>query len=116
MRFIACLLAVAFLLSAPAGAQSRGGGDRESDLCKEPVEAAGDAYHLIWAAKRSAIRRWRDRVFEVYGDRFTSYHDARGPEGGGPRVSCDPASVGGGHTIFDLKRCVVVARPCREPY
>ena len=114
MRLAAAILTLAFLLPLPLAAQEPA--DREGDLCKEAVQAAGDAYHLLWAAKKSAIRRWRDQVFKIYGDHFTSYHDARGPQGGGPRIACDPARVGGCHTIFDLKRCVVVARPCREPY
>jgi hypothetical protein len=113
MRFIAVLLTLAFLLPLPLAAQESA--DREADLCKDAVQAAGDAYHLLRAARKSAIRRWEDQVFQIYGDRFTDYHNARGPQGGGPRLACDPARVGGGHTIFDLKRCVVVARPCREP-
>ncbi len=113
MRLIAALLTLALQLPSPLLAQEAS--DRERDLCKDPIQAAGDAYHLLRAAKKSAIRRWQDQVFKIHGDRFTGYHNARGPEGGAPGLRCDPAKVGGGSTIFDLKRCVVVARPCREP-
>ncbi len=114
MRSIIAPLTLALLLASPLLAQEAN--DRERDLCKEPVQAAGDAFHLLRAAKKSAIRRWQDQVFKVHGDRFTGWRNARGPGGGAPELRCDPTSVGGGHTIFDLKRCVVVARPCREPY
>ncbi len=114
MCSIAALFTLALLLPYPLAAQEAI--DRERDVCKEPVQAAGDAFHLLRAARKSAIRRWQDQVFKIHGDRFTDYRNARGPGGGAPELRCDPTSVGGGHTIFDLKRCVVVARPCREPY
>ena len=114
MRSLAAVLTLAFLLPLPLAGQEAG--DRERDLCKEPVQAAGDAYHLLRAARKSAIQRWKDQVFQTYGDSFSNYHNARGPQGGAPELACDPVKAGGGHTIFDLKRCVVAARPCREPY
>jgi hypothetical protein len=113
MRFIIALLMLTFPWPAPAEAQNsyHAGGERE---CREPVKSAGDAFHVIHAAKASAIKRWQEQVFGRYGDRFTTLENARGPEGGDPIIHCDPARVGGGNTIFDLKRCVVVARPCRS--
>ncbi|MFY9642962.1 MAG: hypothetical protein WCD20_21045 [Rhodomicrobium sp.] len=114
MRSISALLTLALLLPFPLAAQAAG--DSEGDLCKEPIQSAGDAFHLLRAGRKSAIRHWQDEVFKIYGDQFTDYRNARGPEGGAPELRCDPARVDGGHTIFDLKRCVVVAQPCREPY
>jgi hypothetical protein len=120
MRFIAAFLTLALLLPFPAGAQhSRRNSEREHerdrDLCKETVQAAGDAFHLVRAARASAIKRWQEQVINVHGERFINYDNARGPDGGAPRLRCDPARVGGGNSIFDLKRCVIIARPCREP-
>ncbi|MGO8955302.1 MAG: hypothetical protein ACLPWS_13695 [Rhodomicrobium sp.] len=122
MRFIAAFLTLALLLPFPAGAQQRHGRqsserehERDRDLCREPIQAAGDAFHLVRAARASAIKRWQEQVINVHGERFINYENARGPDGGAPRLRCDPARVGGGNSIFDLKRCVVNARPCREP-
>ncbi len=115
MRFLTALLALAFLLPLPVQAQHRRhGSERDDGLCKEVVQAAGDAFHLIRAARASAIKRWQEQVINVHGERFINYDNARGPEGRSPLIRCDPARVGGGNTIFDLKRCVVIARPCRE--
>jgi hypothetical protein len=120
MRFIMALLALAILLPVAADAQHHGrrpverGRDR-GDFCKETMQAAGDAYHLLRFARRSAIKRWQEQVINVHGERFINYSNAVGPEGGPALLRCDPARVGGGNTIFDLKRCVVIARPCRDP-
>jgi hypothetical protein len=119
MRFITALLALAILLPLPADAQhgrrtserEREGGER----CKATIEAAGDAYHLVSAARKSAIKRWQEQAINAHGERFINYDNARGPDGGPPLLRCNPARVGGGNTVLDLKRCVVIARPCREP-
>jgi hypothetical protein len=120
MRFILALLALAILLPLPADAQHHGrrtnDRDRErAEFCRETIQAAGDAYHLLRFARGSAVKRWQEQVINVHGERFINYSNARGPEGGPPLVRCDPARVGGGNTIFDLKRCVVIARPCKDP-
>jgi hypothetical protein len=120
MRFITTLLTLAILLPLPADAQhSRRNSEREREsrekgMCRETIQAAGDAYHLVRAARQSAIKRWQEQVINVHGERFINYDNARGPEGGPPLLRCDPARVGGGNSILDLKRCVVIARPCRE--
>jgi hypothetical protein len=118
MRFVIALLALAVLLPLPADAQR---GHRPSErereragLCRENIQAAGDAYHWLRLARASAIKRWQEQVINIHGERFINYSNARGPEGGPPRLRCDPARVGGGDTVFDLKRCVVDARPCRN--
>lgn len=82
--------------------------DRES-FCKEPIRAAGDAYHLLRSARASAIKRWQEQVINAHGERYMNFENARVAD-----VHCDPARVGGGNTLLDLKRCVVVARPCRS--
>jgi len=119
MRFITALLALAILLPLPAHAQhGRRTSERERERggsCRDTIQAAGDAYHLIRAARASAIKRWQEQVINVHGERFINYDNARGPEGGPPLLRCNPARVGGGDSILDLKRCVVIARPCREP-
>jgi hypothetical protein len=116
MRFIIALLALAILLPLPADAQHRRSKDREREgMCRDTIQAAGDAYHLLRAARKSAIKRWQEQVINVHGERFINYDNARGPEGGSPLLRCDPARVGGGDSIFDLKRCVVIARPCGDP-
>jgi hypothetical protein len=119
MRFITALLALAILLPLPADAQhGRRTSERERErggLCRDTIQAAGDAYHLVRAARASAIKRWQEQVINAHGERFINYDNARGPEGGSPLLRCDPARVGGGNSILDLKRCVVTARPCREP-
>jgi hypothetical protein len=123
MRFITTLLALAILLPITADAQhSRRNSEREREretrdggFCRDMIQAAGDAYHLVRAARQSAIKRWQEQVINVHGERFINYDNARGPQGGPPLLRCDPARVGGGNSILDLKRCVVNARPCREP-
>jgi hypothetical protein len=116
MRFIIALLALGILLPLPADAQhSRRNSEREGgERCKATIEAAGDAYHLVSAARKSAIKRWQEQAINAHGERFIDYDNARGPEGGPPLLRCNPARVGGGNSILDLKRCVVIARPCRE--
>jgi hypothetical protein len=121
MRFLTALLALAILLPLPADAQhgrrtsEREREGRESERCKATIEAAGDAYHLVSAARKSAIKRWQEQAINAHGERFINYDNARGPDGGPPLLRCNPARVGGGNTVLDLKRCVVIARPCREP-
>jgi hypothetical protein len=119
MRFITALLALAILLPLPADAQhGRRSSERERERgssCRETIKAAGDAFHLVSAARKSAIKRWQEQVINNHGEQFINYDNARGPEGGPPLLRCDPARVGGGNSILDLKRCVVTARPCREP-
>jgi hypothetical protein len=121
MRFIMALLALAVFLPLPADAQhSRRERERDRerelrDMCRDPIQAAGDAYHLLRFSRRSAIKRWQEQVINTHGERFMKYEMAHGPEGGPPLLRCDPARVGGGDSIFDLKRCVVIARPCRDP-
>jgi hypothetical protein len=109
MRFLAALLTFALLLPVPVYAQhSRR--DRDRDVaCKDSVRAAGDAYHLIRAARSSAIKRWQEQVINAHGERFINFETARVIE-----FHCDPARVGGGNSILDLKRCVIVARPCKN--
>jgi hypothetical protein len=120
MRFITALLALAILLPLPADAQhgrrtsEREREGRDRDRCKDTIQAAGDAYHLIRAARQSAVKRWQEQVINVHGERFINYDNARGPDGGAPKLRCDPARVGGGNSILDLKRCVVIARPCKD--
>ncbi|MBI4724508.1 MAG: hypothetical protein HY765_05885 [Rhodomicrobium sp.] len=110
MRFIAALLTLAFLLPLPAAAQHRRYRERDYDRqCREVIRAAGDAYHLLRAAKKSAIKRWQEQVINAHGERYINYANARVVD-----FHCDPARVGGGDTILDLKRCVVAARPCRN--
>ncbi len=115
MRFVAALLTLALLATLPASAQhSRRSSEYERDreresLCKEPVKAAGDAYHLVRAARSSAIKRWQEQVINAHGERFINFEVAKVVD-----FHCDPARVGGGNTIFDLKRCVIVARPCKN--
>lgn len=115
LRFISGLLVLAILLPLTADAQP-GRRDRERDRaweherCREPIEAAGDAYVWTRFARRSAIKRWRELVINVHGERYMSYENARGPEGGPPLLRCDLASVG----ILNMKRCVVIARPCKD--
>jgi hypothetical protein len=121
MRFIAALLTLAILLPLPADAQhgrrtsEREREGRERGSCRDTIKAAGDAYHLVSAARKSAIKRWQEQVINSHGEQFINYDNARGPEGGPPLLRCDPARVGGGNSILDLKRCVVTARPCKEP-
>ncbi len=115
MRLFAALLTLALLATLPASAEHHrraSENDRERDrdsLCKEPVRAAGDAYHLVRAARSSAIKRWQEQVINAHGERFINFETAKVVD-----FHCDPARVGGGNTIFDLKRCVIVARPCRN--
>ncbi|MGA7325026.1 MAG: hypothetical protein WBX25_11210 [Rhodomicrobium sp.] len=110
MRIFAALLTMALLLPVPVSAQRHRDRDRDREaLCKEPIRAAGDAYHLLRAARRSAIKRWQEQVINAHGERFISFDRARVAD-----FHCDPARVGGGDSIMDLKRCVIVARPCRN--
>ncbi len=117
MRFIAAVLTLALLVPLPVEAQHRRQSserEREHDYCKDVIQAAGDAYHLVRAARASAIKRWQEQAINIHGERFINYENARGPDGGPPLLRCDPARVGGGNSIWDLKRCVIIARPCRE--
>jgi hypothetical protein len=84
--------------------------DRDREIvCKEPIRAAGDAYHLLRSAKASAVKRWQEQVINAHGERYINFENARVVSN-----HCDPARVGGGNTILDLKRCVIVARPCLQ--
>jgi hypothetical protein len=115
MRFLVALLTFALLATLPASAQhSRRTSERERDrdresFCKEPVKAAGDAFHLVRAARASAVKRWQEQVINAHGERFINFEVARVVD-----FHCDPARVGGGNSIWDLKRCVIVARPCKN--
>jgi hypothetical protein len=118
MRIITALMALALLLPITAEAQhGRRSSERERErggACKETIQAAGDAFHLLRAARASAIKRWQEQAINAHGERYINWDNARGPEGRAPLLRCDPARVGGGNTVLDLKRCVVIARPCRE--
>ncbi|MBJ7544398.1 hypothetical protein JDN41_12655 [Rhodomicrobium udaipurense] len=117
MRFLAVLLALAVTatMSLPASAQhgrksSQYEREREArSACREPVRAAGDAYYVIRSARRSAIKRWQEQVINAHGERFITWENAKVVE-----YHCDPARVGGGQQVWNLKRCVIVARPCRN--
>jgi hypothetical protein len=121
MRFFVALLSLSLLATLPADAQHRRRAsemererdrdrDRERDsACKEPVKAAGDARYLVSAAKKSAIKRWQEQVINAHGERFITFDIAKVVD-----FHCDPARIGGGSALWDLKRCVVVARPCRN--
>jgi hypothetical protein len=119
MRFFVALMTLALIATLPASAQHRRRAseieherERERDrqsACKEPVKAAGDAYHLIRAARSSAIKRWQEQVINAHGERFINFDTAKVVD-----FHCDPARVGGGNNVWDLKRCVIVARPCRN--
>ncbi len=115
MRFFVALMTLALIATLPASAQhsrraSQNEMEREREsACKEPVRAAGDAYHLIRAARSSAIKRWQEQVINAHGERFINFDVAKVVD-----FHCDPARVGGGNNIWDLKRCVIVARPCRN--
>ncbi|WP_127078392.1 hypothetical protein [Rhodomicrobium lacus] len=111
MRPIAALL-IALALTTPAAAHPhhrRPAPPPPGPECREPIRAAGDAYHLIRSAQRSAVKRWQEQVINAHGERFMTWELARVVD-----VHCDPARVGGSNTLLDLKRCVVVARPCKN--
>jgi len=107
MRFLVALLTLALLLPGTADAQRRR--REKEEFCKESVRAAGDAFHLLRAARASAIKRWQEQVINAHGERYINFAAARVEN-----YHCDPARVGGGDSILDLKRCVIVARPCRN--
>jgi hypothetical protein len=125
MRFFVALLSLSLLATLPADAQHRRRAsemDRDKDrdrererererdsACKEPVKAAGDARYLVSAARKSAIKRWQEQVINAHGERFITFDIAKVVD-----FHCDPARIGGGNAVWDLKRCVVVARPCRN--
>jgi hypothetical protein len=119
MRFLVALMSLSLLATLPADAQHRRRAsenqqererERERDsACKEPVKAAGDARYLVSAARKSAIKRWQEQVINAHGERFITFDIAKVVD-----FHCDPARIGGGSALWDLKRCVVVARPCRN--
>jgi len=121
MRFFVALLSLSLLATLPADAQHRRKAseyDREQErerdrqresACKEPVKAAGDARYLIKAARTSAIKRWQEQVINAHGERFITFDLAKVVD-----FHCDPARIGGSNNLWDLKRCVIVARPCRN--
>jgi hypothetical protein len=125
MRFLAAFMCLSLLATLPADAQHRRRAsendreqerersrerDRERDsACKEPIKAAGDARYIVSAARKSAIKRWQEQVINAHGERFISFDLAKVVD-----FHCDPARIGGGNALWDLKRCVVVARPCRN--
>jgi hypothetical protein len=122
MRFFVALMTLALIATLPASAQHRRRAseieherDREREreqresACKEPVKAAGDAYHLIRAARSSSIKRWQEQVINAHGERFINFDVAKVVD-----FHCDPARVGGSNSLWNLKRCVIVARPCRN--
>ena len=77
--------------------------------CKNSVKATGDAALRISKAKKNAIKTWQELVINEHGERFINFELARVQE-----EHCDPARVGGGMGPLNLKRCVIVARPCRS--
>lgn len=117
MRFFVALMSLCLLATLPADAQHRRRAsemdrdrERERDsACKEPVKAAGDARYLVSAARKSAVKRWQEQVINAHGERFISFDLAKVVD-----FHCDPARIGGGNALWDLKRCVIVARPCRN--
>jgi hypothetical protein len=128
MRFLVALLSLSLLATLPADAQHRRRAseidrdrdrerdremerqrEREREACKEPVKAAGDARYLVSAARKSAIKRWQEQVINAHGERFISFDIAKVVD-----FHCDPARIGGSNNLWDLKRCVIVARPCRN--
>jgi hypothetical protein len=108
---LTAVLSVSTIADARVRDRDRYEREREREaFCKESIRAAGDAFHLLRAARASAIKRWQEQVINAHGERYMNFENARVAD-----IHCDPARVGGGSTILDLKRCVVVARPCRAP-
>jgi hypothetical protein len=122
MRFFVALMTLALISTLPASAehhrrraseiereQERERERERQSACKEPIKAAGDAYHLIRVARSSAIKRWQEQVINAHGERFINFDTAKVVD-----FHCDPARVGGSNSLWNLKRCVIVARPCRN--
>ena len=82
---------------------------KDNRECREPIKAAGDAALRISKAKKTAVKAWQERVINEHGERFINFELARVVD-----EHCDPARVGGGMGPLNLKRCVIVARPCRS--
>ena len=82
----------------------------KDDRCKsEALQGAGAAAIRISKAERNAVKAWQQEVINRYGERYMNFDNARVVD-----RHCDPARVGGTMGPFSLKRCVVVAHPCRS--
>lgn len=106
MKKLLIVCAALCLAATGADAASKRKDDRE---CKEPIKAAGEAAIRISKAKKNAVKAWQEQVINTHGERFINFENARVVD-----EHCDPARVGGGMGPLNLKRCVLVARPCRS--
>jgi hypothetical protein len=103
------LIVCAALCVAATAAQAQHKKERDHRECKDPVKAAGEAALRISKAKKSAVKAWQEQVINQHGERFINFELARVID-----EHCDPARVGGTMGPLSLKRCVIVARPCKS--
>lgn len=77
--------------------------------CKEAIKASGDAALRISKAEKNAIKSWQEVVINNHGEQYINWENARVID-----RHCDPARVGGSMGPLSLKRCVILARPCKS--
>lgn len=106
MKKLLIVCAALCLAATAADAKPR---SQRDDGCKEPVKAAGEAAIRISKAKRNAVKAWSEQVINQHGERYMNFENAKVVDD-----HCDPARVGGTMGPLSLKRCVVVARPCKS--
>lgn len=106
MKKFILVCAALSLVGGVAEAKSR---DRDRDACKPAIQASGDAARFKSNAMKSAIKHWQEEVINQHGERYMNFSLAKISS-----EHCDPARVGGGMGPLSLKRCVVVARPCKS--
>jgi hypothetical protein len=76
--------------------------------CKDAIKASGDAALRLSKAENNAWKSWQEIVINNHGEQYMNKEYAKVQD-----RHCDPARVGGGMGPLSLKRCVILARPCK---
>jgi|GEM_PF-6217625 len=80
--------------------------EEEHARCGEPISVAGAARITAGWAKTLAVKAWKEQVRFRYGEEWMNYDRAEVV-----KEQCEESSFGG-----SMKRCRIVARPCKEVF
>lgn len=103
------LIVCAALCMAATAADAKPKHHEKGRECKEAIKASGDAAIRLSKAERNAWKSWQEVVINNHGEQYINRENARVID-----RHCDPARVGGSMGPLSLKRCVIVARPCKS--
>lgn len=108
MKKLLILCAALAVAVSAADAKPKSKPQEKGRECKEAIKASGDAAIRRSKAEKNAWKSWQELVINAHGEQYLNKEYAKIVD-----RHCDPARVGGGMGMLDMKRCVVVARPCK---